>query len=117
MNDYDHIFIEIGSKGNFSEGDRKKAAQAFRLGRLHYPTVAIGFFVGGYDTDPREIYDIPEAREYIRLWAMDAGLGDWRTAIKIPWDPDSSLGILQLCGVFGPDSPIKCNTPSGVRTA
>lgn len=115
LKDFDAIFMEIGSKGNFSTLDRKKAATAFRLARVRYPNATVGFMIGGYDDDPREIYDIPEAREYIRLWAIDAGLTDWREAVKVRWEPNYCIGILQLCGVFADDSPIKVNTPTGLR--
>lgn len=71
---YDHIFLEIGTIGHFSPDDAAKAALAFRLARAQSPQATVGFFVGGYDEDPREIYDIPEAVAYIRRWAKLAGL-------------------------------------------
>jgi hypothetical protein len=110
------IFIEIGGKNHLSLLNRKEAAAAFRLARVKHPRARIGFTLGGYDDDPREIYDIPEARDYIRQWAHDAGLSRWQDAIKVPWEESlDNLGVLQLCGTFTDDSPIKVNTPMGLR--
>ena len=113
--DYDVIFLEIGCKGRLAAFDCLIAATAFRLARVRYPSAKIGFCLGGYDDDPRELYDIAETRDYIRQWAHAAGLADWREAATVRWQPPECLGILQLCGVFADDSPIFVNTPMGLR--
>lgn len=118
MKDLDDIVIEIGHRDMLEDvNGRKLAATAFRLARVRYPKAKIGFTIGGYDDDPREIYDVPEVREYIRAWAQDARLSDWRVAITVPWGNGllGGLGTLQLCGCFTDDSPIVVDTPSGPR--
>lgn len=113
---FDNIFLEIGVKGMLTPASRRESVVAFKLARARHPNAKIAFALGGYDDDPREIYDIPECRDYIRQWAHEAGLSDWRVAITVPWDVAlGNLGILQLCGVFAADSPIIVNTPSGRR--
>ena len=114
MAEYDDIFMEIGTKEKLDPQSRAVAVTAFKLARFAYPKAKLYIAVGGYGDDPRELYDIPEVREYIRLWAIDAGLSDWRDAIAIPWVDATPLGLLQLCGVFAADSPIKVNTPTGL---
>jgi hypothetical protein len=105
--DYEHIFLEIGSKGHLTPAARRLSSETFRLARIRYPSARIGLMVGGYDDDPRELRDLPEVRKYIAAWARDAGLSDWRVAVQVPWDESmGSLALLQACGAFGPDSPI-----------
>ena len=113
MSHPDHIELVIGQYPDyFSAKDCRDSARAFRLARKRYPQAKIGISVGGYDNDPRELYDIPEAREYICRWARKAGLSDWRVAIEVPWGKEWDLALLQLCGVFADDSPITVITPS-----
>ena len=63
--------------------------------------------IGGYDQDTRELWQIPEACSYIATWARLAGIADWREAVKVPWIENEGLAVLQQCGVFAADSPIR----------
>lgn len=111
--DYDLIFLEIGGKDRLSIDDLIKSAFAFKMARAVYPRAMLAFTISGYDDDPRELYDIPEAAAYIRAWAHRAGIGDWREAIKVPWEPGgSSLAMLQECHTFADDSPIRVTKPT-----
>lgn len=113
IDDYALIALEIGCKGDLTTDNAIKWGKAFHLARVRHPTSPIAFCIGGYDDDPREIYNIPEVARYIRIFAMAANLTDWRDAIKIPWEPSyASLAVLQMCGVFASDSPIKVNVPT-----
>jgi hypothetical protein len=69
----------------------------------------------GFDEDPREIWDIPEAARYVRWWARFSGMNDLATAERYALDaPEvgvaslniqsiagSNVGLLAACGVFG----------------
>ncbi len=107
---FDLIVLQIGAKGNLTKHKAKKMGLAFRVARSKYPESKIAFSIDGYDDDPREIYQIPEACEYIKLWAKASGFDDWRTAIGVPWADAAFLALLQLSGVFGSDSPIEVRT-------
>jgi hypothetical protein len=70
---------------------------------------------GGYNEDPREIWDIPEAARYVRWWAHFAGMNDPGIVERYVLDaPDDRLAMLNdnpmaamniallaACGVFG----------------
>ena len=87
----------------------REAAKAYRLARVNFPAATILPAIGGYDRDPREIWEIPETRAYMRAWARHAGISDWRIAMQVPWEGGLGLALLQMCGVFADDSPIKVN--------
>lgn len=111
MSEYDAVFMEIGGRDYLTRNDAVKSATAFRLARRRYPKATIAFSISGYDDDPRDLADIPEVAEYMRIWAPLAGLSDWRVAIEVPWEEGMGcLALLQLCSVFAEDSPIRVIT-------
>jgi hypothetical protein len=106
MTDYAAIFIEIGVAGDLTERAAARAAVAFRLARACSPAASVHFTIGGYDDDPREIFEIPEVREYIRRWARLADVADVSAAMAVPWD-QGMLYILAKSGVFPDDAQIR----------
>ena len=104
------IALEIGVKDHLSDTNARLAATAFQLARQHYPDSPLMFMIGGYDDDPRELWEIPETRRYIRAWAVFCGIADWREALQVNWFENHGLGLLQACGVFAADSPIHVTT-------
>jgi len=56
------------------------------------PSTAIIIHLGGYDNDPRELWDIPQAREFIRKFAERTG------AHKHPAIDPTSRALLLACG-------------------
>lgn len=56
------------------------------------PSTAIIIHLGGYDEDPRELWDIPQAREFIRKFAEKTG------AHKHPAIDPTSRALLLACG-------------------
>jgi hypothetical protein len=72
--DYTDVFIEIGFKG-FLTGPRALAA----INRLYVmldtmPDTRFCLMVGGFDNDPREVWDIPEVKRYYRMIAEGLAL-------------------------------------------
>jgi hypothetical protein len=65
----------------------------------------------GYDQDPREVWEIPEAARYVRWWAAYAGMDDFEVAdsligSKSPNSKDpllcgAGVSFLAACGAFG----------------
>ena len=79
----------------------------------------------GYDVDPRQIREIPEAVEYVRWWAHCAGMDDFETANRLVGTQSEIFrsgrgphGLMWLCscGVFGDEIPAvstRRNHPDG----
>ena len=86
----DIVFHTIGMPGYFTDADVEKAV-AFQASLGSRPTMLT---VSGYDDDPRELWEIPEARSFIArfvLCAMDRDVyRRWNLA-------DRSKELLAIC--------------------
>jgi hypothetical protein len=90
---FDVALIEIGHRKHlgdpllFAESVKAWKSVQSQPGLRH-----VVFAVGGYDQDPRDLWDIPEVAEYVFHWMMSADIqpNDQRV------HPDS-LGLLQAC--------------------
>ena len=91
----DVVVFTLGSPGYFTDADAARAAEA--IGRLG--GVPLHLTIGGYDDDPRDVFDIPEARNYVGrfvLWALEHGLDEhWNLS-------DGSKHMLAVCAGFNP---------------
>ena len=63
--------------------------------------------VGGYDHDPRSLWDIPEAAAFVRAFAQGTGLNDAKYARRIFMSTperrefsESCLAVLKMCQAF-----------------
>jgi hypothetical protein len=97
MSDFDLVAHEIGVKGHLSDVAAFTAAFSFALAVLRMPEPQHHLLIGGFDDDPREVWDIPEAREYLCQFSAalhtlfpDRHPGQWRL-------DDQSLGMLAMC--------------------
>ena len=97
------IMMTIGVRGHLTKREARECGAMWR--------------VLGYDEDPREICDIPEAARYVRWWARFAGMNGIETAERYLLDdplvdvnlavlgntsPAGALiGFLAACGVYG----------------
>ena len=59
MEGFDSAFIEIGLKDELTAINAMAAARVTIMAMLRYPFAEISLVIGGFDTDPREVWDIP----------------------------------------------------------
>jgi hypothetical protein len=65
---YDFINVEIGTADHMTDHDLMMAVK-FTENFAIMPLIAMTVSIGGYDHDRREIWEIPEAREYMLRFA------------------------------------------------
>jgi hypothetical protein len=107
------IPVTIGSRGNLSRAEAKRAAATWRQATGRFPKASFMVSLLGYNEDPREIWEFRDARRYVRWWARYAGMDDLATAdrwlglnsaigrtMPTPW-ATAGIGFLAACGVFG----------------
>jgi hypothetical protein len=63
--DTDFAFIEIGYKGDLTIENATRAAGTIIRMHLEEPQAMITAMIGGFDNDPRELWDIDEPKQYI----------------------------------------------------
>lgn len=76
---YDAVIYEAGSRGDFPPPGRA-AFEFVSVARLN-PAAELTVSIGGYDADPREVFDIPEVMAFLR--AMVAAMGPLTTPAEI----------------------------------
>ena len=93
----DLIIHEIGERGNPRPNDSMDAARGFLGGLARYPNAERAIMLDGYDDDPREIWEIPEAKRQVldfvaNLYALAPELQpkDWKL-------DDVSNGLVMMC--------------------
>lgn len=91
---------EIGGKGEFSDAGAKQAAADFVGARKTLPNAEHMIVVGGYDDDPRSLWDIPEARDYVRRFVLYVQLADIRPLAD--WKLNQpSIALVAMCTGVG----------------
>lgn len=98
------VVIEIGGKNHLSEGILRKMALGPAMTHARYPEAKIALSIGGYDDDPRELWQIPEAVEYIRRFTAQAGLRDWHSSLFRALD-ELTIGLLVMCDAVDKPHP------------
>jgi hypothetical protein len=83
--------IVIGERGQLDRAPRR-SARAFRDSVRQQPKATLYICVAGYDTDPRDIRDIPEAAAFFRMWARFAA-----STRSPPLGPHRSRPIASAC--------------------
>jgi hypothetical protein len=103
-NDGDGTLINftIGTRDHLNKAEAKASAELWRKAVQRFPKAAFYICLLGYDEDPREIPEIPEAAKYVRKWAHYAGLTDLDTAAGSPIGM-AGAAFLAACGAFGED--------------
>jgi hypothetical protein len=101
MIDPDAAIHEIGSKDSFSIELAREAAIGFCQAIAAFPAIEHMLCVAGYDDDTRELWDIPEAREFIRNFAGFVALA--RPGVPLEaWKLDrESLVLILVCTGLG----------------
>lgn len=65
-----YLLIEIGTKGKLSrQAARNKAHQLAQAMAVMPPTDVVDLSIGGFEDDPRELWEIPEARDFVVAFA------------------------------------------------
>jgi hypothetical protein len=90
----DYLAVEIGMAGALNQQALREAIRHMQtiVARIS-PLTAIEFAIGGYDDDPREIYEIPEARAYLLGFA----LGMKRAGIPTDRFLPVSINVIRCC--------------------
>lgn len=115
--DGDGLFmpITIGVRDNLTKREARHCAAMWREALRRYPKAHLQINLLGYNEDPREIWNIPEAARYVRWWARFAGMDNPETVERYILDASEvrlaifgdqtlaayNIGILAACGVFG----------------
>jgi hypothetical protein len=105
------LVLTIGLRGELRNMQAHEAAKAWQALLARYPKAIIMLSVAGYDDDRREIWEIPEARDYVCRWAKLAGLDHSAAAMTSPLDRDA-VGLLAKCGAFSDVDPDAVKTES-----
>lgn len=70
---YDVVGVLIGERGNLARTAARQGARLFRQMAAAQPTAELCPNIGGYDDDPRGLWEIPEVSAYLCRWAEFAG--------------------------------------------
>lgn len=109
-NDYDHILINLAHKDCLNNFQLAKAAIAIKLAHDLHPDAELSFAIDGYDDDPRELYEIPEAHKFIQDFAWASGLRDWKCTMFNRLCEDSKA-VLLACDAVAKPHPYKLELP------
>jgi hypothetical protein len=66
MADYDVVFYQAGERGDLCD-EAHRAAEFVQIARMT-PGAELSVMIGGYDDDPRELFDIPEVMAFLRAF-------------------------------------------------
>jgi hypothetical protein len=91
--------ILIGERGKLNRTAAKQGARLFRQIAAAQPTGVLHPNIGGYEDDPRGLWEIPEACRYLCRWAQFAGIESTADADRFRIDVNM-CGVLAKCGVF-----------------
>jgi hypothetical protein len=67
--DPDLVVVQIGEPGHMDEPALYEAIAVFILAAERYPRAELAVTIGGFDQDPRSVWDIPEAAARFRAFA------------------------------------------------
>jgi hypothetical protein len=94
---FDVVIHELGTKGDLGPERARKVAGEFCAVLALQPDAEHRLAIGGFDTDPRELWDIPEARAFVHRFAGWVALK--RPGIRFTdWKLDQpSLSLVAIC--------------------
>jgi hypothetical protein len=114
--------ITIGTRGHLTKHKARKNAAMWREARQRYPKATLLIHMLGFDEDPRQICEVPEAVRFVRWWARYAGMDDGQEAERYIADAvdDSAtrnVAFLAACGVYGDELKARAlrNMPSPIK--
>jgi hypothetical protein len=74
MRDFDAVFCVVGGKGDLSDDTLANVLKHLNGTVRTSTTGDIHLAIDGYDDDPRELWEIPEARDFIRRLTLGMDL-------------------------------------------
>jgi hypothetical protein len=102
----------IGTRGELTHQAAKRAAKLWHRHTARYPKAHYVLVVAGWDADPRNLWEIPEARQHICRWARLARLRTLDDAFR--YLDERNVGFLAACGAFGEEVRLKTKVPPPV---
>jgi hypothetical protein len=102
--DGDGVFLNvtIGTRDHLTNEDAKLCAEMWRKLVRKHPKGTFAPHLLGFDQDPRELYEFPNVRAYLQLWAKYAGItGPEDITVEIAWGRQFFIGLLAACGCEG----------------
>lgn len=106
--EYAVAVIEFGGKDHLTDQILQEMCGAPAMVHAHYPQALIMLAIRGYDNDPRSLWDIPEVASYIRRFAREAKLTDWRSPLFQALE-ETSRGLLIACDAINKPHPFTLN--------
>jgi hypothetical protein len=107
MRDFDAIFCVVGGKGALSNDTLNGALKHLNTTVRTGTTGDIHLAIDGYDDDPRELWQIPEVKDYIRRLILGLDL-----EVMARLDELSRILGAVCCGMLRPvgKDPVTGNT-------
>lgn len=112
MKRFDEVLCEVGDAQHQTQEDARRAGEWVALVARTQPQAVIRLMLGGYDDDPRSLWEIPEAADYVRHVALAAGVADWRSPIVRQFS-EGTIVLLSKCEAMGADPPFTVNIVEG----
>jgi hypothetical protein len=106
------IPVVIGTRDKLTKDEARNCAAMWREATRRYPKAGFNICLLGYDQDPREVWEFPDAARYVRWWARFAGMDDPEVANRylgtgspvlgnMSEIAQAGMGFLAACGCFG----------------
>jgi hypothetical protein len=107
MREFDAIFCVVGGRNDLSDSTLAETLRHLNGTVRTSTTGPVHLGVDGYDDDPRELWEIPEVRDYIRRLILGLDL-----EVKSRLDPLSRILGSVCCGMLRPigKDPVTGNT-------
>lgn len=97
MNDFAMIVWEIDTSGSLTMESAEDTAWNLARVMQRWPDARVQFALPGFDEDPRELVDIPEARRFLRQMGETLALYSERPGQLITRLDYGNVAILAVC--------------------
>jgi hypothetical protein len=95
------VQLNLGYRGELTKNAAKNAATEWRKIRERYPRARINVGIFGYDQDPREVWEFPDARRFVHWFARFAGITPQEARLVSRDMGDVLVGFFAACGCKG----------------
>lgn len=101
----DVVLYQLGRRDYLTEQYARESGEEFRRIVQKTPRIQVIFVMQGFDEDLREIWDISEAAEYVRQFALAAGITNALDLLHMIGE--TGVAFLTACGVPAPGVKLK----------